>query len=78
MTNYAKVKQAFLNLEIGARFTRTELMELAGVPMDLHTRRTTSGFLSDMMKYDFIVRGGQKNRRAVYKKLSNPRGVSNA
>jgi len=74
MTNYGKIRQAFIDLEIGRTFTRSELMAWAQVPTDMHTRRTASAIISSLVQQDLAIQDGKRNKRVVYKKLLNPKG----
>jgi len=74
MTNYAKLRKAFVDLPIGARFTSKELMELAQVGPD--AAKTASAVISTQLKMDLAVQDGKKGRYILYKKLGNPRSVT--
>jgi len=74
MTNYGKIRQAFIDLEIGSTFTRSELMALAQVSTDMPTRRTASAIISSLVQQDLAIQDGKRNKRVVYKKLLNPKG----
>ena len=75
MTKYGKIRQAFIDLEIGSTFTRSELMALAQVDTDMPTRRLASAIISNLVQQDLAIQDGKKNKRVVYKKLSNPKGM---
>jgi len=76
MTIYGEITKAFIDLPVGARFTRNELMELAKVPTDIPTRSLASGIISIQVKMDRAIQDGKKGRYVIYKKLANPKGVT--
>ena len=76
MTDYGKIRKAFIDLPVGSTFTRNELMELAKVPTDMQTRKLASAVISIQVKMDLAIQDGKKGRYVVYKKLANPRSVT--
>ena len=74
MTHYGKLKKAFIDLPVGARFTRNELMESAQVGPD--AAKTASAVIGTQVKMDLAIQDGKKGRYVVYKKLANPRSMT--